>query len=145
MSNPSEFPATGRVLAVEDEYVMFQPLNSTYEWKLLTAARYGGPVNQRIECVIRLSARKVYTVPSGGNFVSPIIGPPRIVQGRIKHGDERTLVVHATVPIVIELPADERAIDLTHGPLAVGAMVNVVALPGARFEAVAISAGAEAP
>ena len=137
MPNPTDFPAAGRILAVEDDSVIFQPLNSTYQWKLLTSSRYAGPLNQRIECAIRIAARKVYTVPSGGNFVAPIVGPPRIVQGRIRHGDERTLVLHAAVPFVIDLPAEESAIDLNHGPLAVGAIANVVALPGARFELLA--------
>jgi hypothetical protein len=134
MLNAADFPAAGRVLEVEDDSVIFQPLGTTYRWKLLTASRYAGPVNQRIECVVRAAARKVYTVPSGGNFVAPIVGPPRIVQGRIRGGDEKQLVVHASVPIVIDLPPEEEAIDLTHGPLAVGALANVVALPGASFE-----------
>ena len=35
---------------------------------------------QPIECLIRVDARKVYTVPSGGNFIQPIFGPPKIIQ-----------------------------------------------------------------
>jgi len=87
-----------------------------------------------VQGTVRVTARKVWTVPSGGNFVSPIFGPPRTIQGRVRSLDERSLVVHAGVPILVELPADEAGYDLVNGPLAVGVMVNVVALPGARFE-----------
>src|SRR5688500_5732168 len=109
MASVSEFVAAGRVIGVEDNAVVFQPLNTTYEWKLVTAGRYDGPVNERIECRLTVKARKLYTVPSGGNFVQPIFGPPRIVQGRVKHLEERLMVVHAAAPFVVELPKDEDA------------------------------------
>ena len=134
MPSPTDFPAAGRVIAVNDDSVVFAPLNTNYEWKLLTAGRYDGPVNQRIECFIRVRGRKVYTVPSGGNFVQPIFGPPRIVQGRVKYLDERTVVVQAGAPIIVDLPTDESAYDLANGHLGPAALVNVVALPGAGFE-----------
>ena len=134
MPTATVFPAVGRVISAGDDHVVFNPVNTNYEWKLVTGGKFDGAINQRIECLIRVNARKVYTVPSGGNFVQPIFGPPRIIQGRIKHLEERTLVVQAGAPIVVELPADEAAFDLAHGPLAVGVLVNVVALPGARFE-----------
>jgi hypothetical protein len=73
-------------------------------------------------------------VPSGGNFIAPIFGPPRTIQGRVKSLSEREMVVHAGVPIVVELPAEEQGYDLASGPIAAGVMVNVVALPGAMFE-----------
>ena len=44
------------------------------------------------------------------------------------------MVVHAAVPILVELPGEELAYDLGDGPLSVASMVNVVALPGATFE-----------
>jgi hypothetical protein len=76
----------------------------------------------------------VYTVPSGGNFIQPIFGPPRVIQGRVRGGDEKQIVVHAGVPMTITLPADALAIDLARGPIAVGSMVNVIAMPGATAE-----------
>lgn len=140
MPNPSDFPAIGRVLSADADSLIFQPQNSNYELKLATAIKYDGPINQRIECLIHVTARKIYTVPSGGNFISPIFGPPRIVQGRIRLLDEVLMVVQASVPIVVELPSGDSAYDMGNGMLMVGGLANVVALPGARFELLAAQA-----
>ncbi len=35
--------------------------------------KYDGPTNTPVEAVVRVAARKVWTVPSGGNFVAPIM------------------------------------------------------------------------
>jgi hypothetical protein len=126
-------PAFGKVIRVEDGAVIFTPSGTRYEL-YLDAPPYNGPVNQPVKCIIRVKAKKVYTVPSGGNFVTPIFGPPRIVQGRVRSGDDRSLVIHAAAPIHVEVPAVESAIDLDEGPIAVGKMVNVVCEPGARAE-----------
>lgn len=142
MASVSDFMAVGRVIDVEENAVVFQPVNTTYEWKLVTASRYDGPTDARIECRLTAKARKLYTVPSGGNFVQPIFGPPRILQGRIKHLEEGLMVVHGGAPFIVELPKDEDAYDMGSGFLAVGGLVNVVALPGARFELVESAAGA---
>ena len=88
-----------------------------------------------------MAARKIYTVPSGGNFISPIFGPPRIIQGRVRYLDETEMVVQAGVPVIVELPKDENAYDLVRGDLTVSSLVNVVVLPGARFE-LAVAAAA---
>jgi hypothetical protein len=125
--------ARGRVIAVKDGVVHFAPSGTNYEMHL-AAPGYGGSTGVLVQGTVRVTARKVWTVPSGGNFVSPIFGPPRTIQGRVRSLDERSLVVHAGVPILVELPADEAGYDLANGPITVGVMVNVVALPGARFE-----------
>ena len=136
MPAPTDYPATGKIIGVEADAILFAPANTTYELRLLTGGRYDGPANERIQGVIHVSARKLYTVPSGGNFISPIFGPPRTIQGRIQYLDDRQMVVHAGVPVVIDLPGADSACDLNNGPLAVGVMVNVVALTGATFEPV---------
>ena len=134
MAQTTARPATrGKLTAVKDGVVHFAPSGTNYELHLMTPGDPGA-VGRLVEGVIRVRARKVWTVPSGGNFVSPIFGPPRTIQGRVKSLSERELVVHAGVPIVVELPAEEQGYDLASGPIAVGVMVNVVALPGATFE-----------
>jgi hypothetical protein len=140
MAKSSDFPAAGAILrrGANDASVVFQPRNTTYELEL--AGKYEGAIGQRVEGFVRLAARKIYTVPSGGNFISPIFGPPRIVQGRVRHLDEKEMVVQAGAPIIVELPADEDAYDLVRGDLTVGSLVNVVALPGARFELATVAA-----
>ena len=75
-----DFPARGKVIrVVDDNAVIFAPSNTTYELKLVTASKYDGPVGSLIDAIIRGNARKCWTVASGGNFITPIHGPPRIV------------------------------------------------------------------
>ena len=139
MPSLTDHPAVGKVLSIDDDHVIFNPAATNYELKLVTGVTYSGPVNQRIECLIRTAARKVYTVPSGGNFIAPIFGPPRTIQGRILYADDRNLVIKAGTPVIVELPLTEDAVDLAVGGLRVGAIANVIALPGARFELVPVT------
>jgi hypothetical protein len=134
MPSSTDFPARGKVIRVEDSGVIFVPSNSNYELKLVTAGRYDGPVDTIIDATIQATARKLWTVPSGGNFIAPIFGPPRIVQGRIKYLDQTTMVVQAGAPVRITLPSAESAYDLNTGALAVGSLVNATVLPGAMFQ-----------
>lgn len=134
MPTATDFPARGRVIDVREGLVVFQPTGTTYELHLQTAAPYTGPKNQPIEAFIKVKARKVYTVPSGGNFITPIQGPTRIIQGRVRYVDNTTLVVHAAVPVIVELPSDDRQIELSEGQITTGKMANVVAFPGAALE-----------
>jgi hypothetical protein len=136
MPSPSDFPTPGKVIEIRDDgaTVVFAPRGTSYELHLKTASPYAGPTNSPIRAFIRVSARKVYTVRSGGNFITPIIGPPRIVQGRMLYADERELVVKAGANVWVALPPADSAIDLDSGPIAVNGLVNVVASPGATFE-----------
>src|SRR5437762_1307461 len=144
MPNATDFPAAGVIKSIDNDGLIFCPQNSAYERRLLNAAKSTGPIGVRVEGYIRLAARKIYTVPSGGNFISPIFGPPRIVQGRVRYLDDSEMVVQAGAPVIVELPKDESAYDLVRGDLTVASLVNVVALPGARFELAVIAAVARA-
>jgi len=126
--------AAGIVLAVQDSCVVFCPRDTRYELRLLTDGRYDGPVGVLVRGAIHAQARKVQTISAGGCFIEPISGPPRIVQGRVIRLDDSSMLVRAGAPIVIHLPREDHAFSLSRGPLAVGAMVNVTLLPGARFE-----------
>ena len=125
--------AWGKVMSTKDGLVVFNPAGTNYQLHL-ACPKFDGALNTLVKAMIYVSARKVYTVPSGGNFVSPIFGPPRMVQGMVRAADERSLVVHAGCPFYVDLPVNDRGIDLNNGPISVGRMVNVVCLPGARVE-----------
>ena len=136
-ATPIDCPTHGKVLAVNgDDSLVFAPVGTSYELFLKTAQRYAGLVNTPVEVVIRATARKVWTVPSGGNFIAPIKGPPRIIQGRVTYADETQIVVRAGAMFLIELPSAEHAVDLPSGPITLGNMVNVTAYPGATIEIV---------
>jgi hypothetical protein len=132
-TTPAAFPARGKVMAVKDGTVVFAPSGTNYELHLV-APNYDGPIGTLVDGFLRAVARKVWTVPSGGLFVAPIFGPPRTIQGRVRSMDGRSIVLQAGALFVVELPEADTAYDLARGPVAVGALVNVVALPGARFE-----------
>jgi hypothetical protein len=134
MPSSSDFPAQGKVIRIEAGFVIFAPSNTNYELKLNTPGRYEGPLDTVIEVTISAAARKLWTISSGGNFVAPIQGPPRIVQGRIKYLDEKVMVVQAGVPVLVEVPILDTACDLNAGPLTVGSLVNAALVPGASLQ-----------
>lgn len=142
MSSSSDFPARGKVIRVDDGAVIFAPSNTNYELKLVTLSKYDGPVNTVVDVHLRATARKVWTFSTGGNFVTPIHGPPRILQGRVKYLDERIMVVQAGTPFLVELPTVDTSVDLNAGALAVGALVNATLLPGTRLELAGVVAAA---
>jgi hypothetical protein len=128
-------PARGKIVGASGGIVKFAPSNTNYVLHL-AASDVTGPLNTLIEAVIRVQARKVYTVLSGGNFINPIFGPPRTIQGRVRALDGYSMIVHAGTPIDVQLPVEASAVELATGPIAVGSLVNVVAFPGATFELV---------
>ena len=134
MPSITDFPARGKLVEINGQAVVFHPTGTTYRMNLGVAAGFGAELDKPIEALVRVRGRKVLTVPSGGLFVAPIFGPPRTVQGRVRYLDERQMVLNAGVNVVVELPGADAALDLTNGPIAVGRMVNVSALPGATLE-----------
>ena len=129
----ARFPAAGKVTSFGEGRLVFAPAGTNYELHLL-CPKYAGPVNKPVRGIIRVRARKVWTVPSGGNWISPIFGTPRTIQGRVRALESGWMVVQAGTPILVDLPDNDIVYDLPNGAIAVGAMVNVVALPGASFE-----------
>ena len=141
MASSTDFPARGKIIEVREGLVVFQPAGTNYQ----IYAEFTGDAKpevsaQPIECFIRVNAHKVYTVPSGGNFIAPIFGPPKIIQGRVKYADEKIIVVHAGTPIICALPGADSAIDLSEGRIQVGHMANVVAIRGATLQVATASA-----
>jgi hypothetical protein len=126
--------ARGKVTAVTPGgLVKFAPLETNYDLHLACPS-YSGPLNTLVDVVVRVTARKAYTVTSGGNFISPIYGPPKTIQGRVRAVDGNSIVVQAGLPIHVRLPDESSAVEMANGPIAVGSLVNVVALPGATLD-----------
>ncbi len=135
MSSTMMIAARGRVIGLKDGFIIFNPSDTNYELQLI-APHHPAPIGARVEGTIRVRARKILTVPSGGNFIAPMFGPPRTIQGTVRALDQQSMIVHAGTPILVEFPDADWGFDLNNGPITVGAMVNVLALPGASFEAV---------
>src|SRR5687768_10260173 len=108
MASAIDFPTAGKVTAVKDGIVVFNPRGTTYELSLKPAELAAAPVlNAPMRVHIHADARKVWTVPSGGAFIVPIEGPPKIVQGRVRFRDDRHLVVSAGANFIFDLPAED--------------------------------------
>jgi hypothetical protein len=137
MASSADFTTAGKVLAIKDDgSVVFAPRGTSYEL-LLKHAGDRPPMNEPVWALISAQGRKVWTVPSGGNFLVPIMGPTKIVQGRVVFADDKEIVLKAGANVIIELPRAEAAVDLPNGAIAIGVMVNATLLPGARVEFVA--------
>jgi hypothetical protein len=134
MATTTSFLARGKVTGNANGKIVFQPANTNYEIHLEVASGYSGPLNQLIDGRIKAKARKVYTVPSGGGFITPLFGPMRIVQGRVMQVEELRIIIRGGVAVEIELPTGQDSIDLEEGPITVGNIANAVILPGAMFE-----------
>lgn len=135
MVDVMDFPARGKVIDIQEGKIVFNPTGMNYELHLaVVGGNYAGPSGVSIEGTIRVTARKLLTVPSGGNFIAPIFGTPRTIQGRVRHISDQAIVIHAGTPIVVELPPNNSAFDLANGPIGVGSLVNISAMPGATFE-----------
>jgi hypothetical protein len=122
--------AKGKVIRVEGDMIVFKPGTTTYEMHLLCPG-YAGPVGEPVELVIEAVARKAYTVPSGGLFVSPIMGTPKVLQGRVKDLTDDQITLDCGVLINITLATIPGSIELARGPIGAGSLVNVILMAGA--------------
>ena len=137
MATPLDFPARGKILRIENNLVVFNPAGTTYELHLVAAGgELPAPSARVVSCLIRATARKVWTMASGGNFVTPIFGTPRVLQGRVRYLEDGLAVVQTGVPIVLALPADPTAFDLVNGPIVPAGMLNATIVPGTTIELV---------
>lgn len=88
-------------------------------------------VGKRIAGTVRVQARRVDVVRTGGRFIEPVIGSPRRIQGTVIAigGEDRAITVKAVVPVVCRLT------DARQKPeeFSVGDLVSFDVLPGATF------------
>lgn len=103
-------------------------------YELHVECQDGLTVGQRVRGTVTVRATKVWTVAAGGSFITPLVGVPRMIQGRVKSVDGKRLIVQAGTPVCVELPQERSSLDLKNGELVPGVMVNMGVLPGARFE-----------
>jgi hypothetical protein len=133
MPSTTDFPARGHVLEAADQHLVFAPNGFRYQLHLQTKGHYAGPLNVPVNGLVRGIARQLWTIPAGGNFIAPIFGSPRTVQGRLKYLSDSEIVVQAGLSIILQLPQSDMAIDLTNGQLAIGVMINAMVMPGMEF------------
>lgn len=128
--------AKGTLISATAGKIIWRPLDTSYEHHLESSGDLSAQVGRHVKGRIRVRGRKIYSVSSGGNFVQPILGTPRIIQGRVLALEGNVLIVKAGAVFAVELPTGKDTIDLASGAIELNAMVNVVAWPGAAFEVV---------
>jgi hypothetical protein len=83
----------------------------------------GGPtsvaIGKRVTGTLSGRAQKLHRAQAGGEFIEPVEGHPRIVQGRVRDTDPAAnrLLLQAVVPIWITLSADQSARDFHAGDI----------------------------
>jgi len=116
--------------ALKPGYIKFLVPNTSYELHLLPAGEIHAQPGKRLVGVIRVKARRIDAVGTGGQFVEPVFGRPRRVQGTVIRAESGAVVVDAGVPIHVT-PTDERQSPDQFQP---GTLVSMDVLDGATFE-----------
>ncbi|HVZ94086.1 MAG TPA: hypothetical protein VG797_06210 [Phycisphaerales bacterium] len=122
--------ARGVLGAKEVDHIVFTILGTDYKMHLQPAGAITTQVGKRILGEVRVQARRVDIVKTGGRYIEPVMGRPRRIQGDVIAIDSvsRTITVNATVPIVAKL--DDRQ---NPGMFKIGDFVAFDAVPGATF------------
>ena len=124
--------ATLRIESAGDGQGVFSIPGTQYRLHLATEADLSDRVGQRIRGRITGHALRMHQASAGGNFIEPLDGRPRIVQGTVLAVDpsSNAVIVDLVVPFRLSI-AEEQA----PGMFASGEMVNFYVEPGCRFEA----------
>ena len=97
-----------RFIALDDEFVQLAIPGTDYKLSLIPGE---GMIDCSVEPGRRIrgrvtgSALKMHRPPAGGNYIEPVMGHPRIVQGMVIAADpaNRKLLVDLVVPVWVGL------------------------------------------
>jgi len=131
-SQPDLAIARLRVLDTAGQRLVAGIPGSNYELHLMPTAPVRVPVGRRTKGIIRLSVWKVDFVSAGGEYIEPIIGRPRRVQGKALGagpGENSIIIEVVGTPFVAELPERWQASQITPGT-----RIGVEVYPGATFD-----------
>jgi len=114
---------------MQADSIVFGVPNTSYQMHLVPTSPISVAVGKRLIGTIRVQARRIDVVGTGGQFVEPVFGRPRRVQGTVVRVEGGAVVVDAGVPIHA-LPMDARQ---KAEQFEVGQMVSFDAVAGATF------------
>ena len=105
--------------------------NSSNEMRLVPANEIATPVGKRIVGTIRVQARRIDVVETGGRYVEPVQGRPRRVQGAVVAIEEssNSICVNAGVPIFCKATDPRQKAT----QFEIGQFVSMDVLDGATF------------
>jgi hypothetical protein len=135
-SNTTPAPAPGsvanlRVIEVRPEFVIFEVPGTEYRLHLATTSPLGGREAKRVHGEIHAKALRMHRSDTGGRFIEPIYGQPRIVQGEVLAVDVagRRVLMDMAVPVWVSV---QPAQDLD--AIQPGELWNCYVESGTRFE-----------
>jgi hypothetical protein len=101
-----------------------------YRLTLHVPEGFDAPIGRRIRGHVRGRALRMHRTGAGGNFIEPLDGRPRIVQGTVLavDPDANEVLLDLVVPIRLEMFEGQSASEF-----ATGEMVNFYMHPGATF------------
>jgi hypothetical protein len=125
--------AHGTLQEIAGDTIIFAPAHTAYRLQLAIArpaADLAAQVGKRIEGRIHASALRLFVARAGGKFIEPLVGAPRIVQGRVRavEAAQNRILIDAAAPMWMKLSANSAA------EFEPGQMVNCYVQSGASFE-----------
>ena len=116
--------------ATNDRVVLTFP-NTNYRLHLKVLKVPSTPVGKRIHGTIRVGARRIDNVRTGGAYIEPVYGEPRRVQGEVLAIDtaDQTITINAgPCPVVVKVNHLQKAEQFKPGDF-----ISFDALSGASF------------
>jgi len=91
--------------------------HTEYMLRLHLAGTTAVAPGKRIEGVVSGQAQKFHKAHAGGEFIEPVEGHPRIVQGRVRAVDQgaNRVLVQAVVPMWVRVAAGQSAAEFHPG------------------------------
>jgi hypothetical protein len=113
-------------------YIKFGVPNTSYELYLRPSKTVSAKTGQRLIGKVRAQARRIDITQTGGQFIEPVFGRPRRVQGTVIDIKDGAVVVDAGIPIhCTPTDARQKADQFTKGQF-----VGFDVLDGATIEQV---------
>jgi len=119
-----------KLVSLDAGFGIFAVPGTGYRLTLQVPEGFDAPIGRRIRGRVRGRALRMHRTGAGGNFIEPLDGRPRIVQGTVLAIDLAAdeVLMDLVVPIRLEMFEGQSASEF-----ATGEMVNFYMHPGATF------------
>ena len=105
------------VESIENDLVTLKTPNANYRNTFKCSSVADLAVGKRIPGSIHAPARKIEAVSQGGNYVEPLFGRPRRMQGLVlkQNVADNSLIVQTAYETNVQLPRQQQATDYSVG------------------------------
>lgn len=105
------------VESVDNDLVTLKTPNANYRNTFKCATAADMVVGKRVTGTVHAPGRKIEAVSEGGNYVEPLFGRPRRMQGLVLRQNiaDNSLLVQTAYDVTVQLPSDQQAADFPAG------------------------------